>query len=171
VGELIVTGPGMMLGYYRNEAATAASFHGSWFRTGDLFRKDERGFFYMVGRAKDMVRRAGENIAAAEVEAVLRELPEVQEVAVIPVPDDMRDEEVKAYIVLRPGAYPEDLPLDRLFRHCADKLAPFKVPRYIEYRTDPLPKTASEKISKPALIAERQDLRATSWDRVEKRWR
>lgn len=171
VGDLVVTGPGMMLGYYRNEAATAASFHGSWFRTGDLFRQDERGFFYMVGRAKDMVRRAGESIASAEVEAVLRELPEVQEVAVIPVPDDMRGEEVKAYIVLRPGAHQDDLPPERLFSHCADKLAAFKVPRYIEYRTDPLPKTASEKISKPVLIGERPDLRASSWDRVESRWR
>jgi Acyl-CoA synthetases (AMP-forming)/AMP-acid ligases II len=95
-----------MKGYYRNPEATEAAFHGDWFRTGDLFRKDERGYLYIVGRLKDMVRRSGENIAARELEAVLNALPEVLESAVIPVPDDLRGEEVKACIVLKEGSQP-----------------------------------------------------------------
>ena len=84
VGELLVRGPGILRGYYRKPDATKAAFHGDWFRTGDLFRQDERGYFYIVGRVKDMIRRAGENIAAREVESVLCQLPEIAEAAAVP---------------------------------------------------------------------------------------
>lgn len=110
VGELLVRGPGILQGYYRKPEATAAAFWGDWFRTGDLFRQDERGYLYILGRTKDMVRRAGENIAAREVESILLELPEIAECAVVPVPDDTRGEEVKAYLVLQPGLTAADLP-------------------------------------------------------------
>ncbi len=171
VGELLVRGPGMLVGYYRKPEATAAAFHGEWFRTGDLATRDARGFFYIVGRLKDMIRRAGENIAANEVEAVLASLPGVAEAAAVPVPDETRGEEVKAYVVLQQGFTRQTLPPERILAHCAANLASFKIPRYIEYRDVPLPRTASEKIAKPSLIGEKTDLRAGCWDRVEARWR
>ena len=171
VGELLFRGPGMLKGYYRNPAATAAAFHGDWFRTGDLARQDARGYVYIVGRAKEMIRRAGENIAANEVEAVLGALDGVAEAAAVPVPDELRGEEVKVYVVLQQGFTPESVSPDRILAHCAANLASFKVPRYIEYRDGPLPRTASEKIAKPALIGEKSDLRAGCWDRVEGQWR
>lgn len=171
VGELLVRGPGMLAGYYRRPEATAAAFHGDWFRTGDLATRDARGYFFIVGRMKDMIRRAGENIAANEVEAILASLPGIAEAAVVPVPDEMRGEEVKAYVVLQQGFTRQTLPPERIVAHCAANLASFKIPRYFEYRDVPLPRTASEKISKPTLVQEKTDLRAGTWDRVESRWR
>ncbi|MGH6954026.1 MAG: AMP-binding protein, partial [Alphaproteobacteria bacterium] len=87
VGELWVTGPGILLGYYAKPEATAAALTDGWFHTGDLFREDRDGFYYLVGRMKEIVRRSGENVSAREVEAVLKALPEVLEAAVVPVPD------------------------------------------------------------------------------------
>jgi len=170
IGELVVRGPGILQGYYNNEAATRQAFHGDWFRTGDLFRQDERGFFYIVGRVKDMIRRAGENIAAREVEAVLRGLPEIAEAAAVPVPDPQRGQEVKVYLVLQPGLDKDALPFERVIAHCEANLARFKVPRYLAY-IDKLPKTPSEKIAKQVLIQGAADLRADAFDRVDGVWR
>ncbi|MGD0187967.1 MAG: AMP-binding protein [Roseiarcus sp.] len=150
IGELVVRGPGILQGYYNKPEATRAAFHGDWFRTGDLFRQDERGYFYIVGRVKEMIRRAGENISAREVEAVLRGLPEIVEAAAVPVPDETRGEEVKACVVLQPGLTRETVTPERIIAHCEAGLARFKVPRYIEYRSE-LPKTASDKIAKHLL--------------------
>jgi long-chain acyl-CoA synthetase len=169
VGELLVRGSGILLGYYRKPDATKSAFHGEWFRTGDLFRQDERGYFYIVGRVKDMIRRAGENIAAREVEAVICQLPQVAEAAAVPVPDETRGEEVKAYVVLQPGVTPGEMTPEAIVAHCGAALASFKVPRYIEYRAS-LPKTPSEKIAKHVLKAETPDLRRGSWDRTQGRW-
>ncbi|MSP88218.1 MAG: AMP-binding protein [Alphaproteobacteria bacterium] len=169
-GELLVRGPGILQGYYNNAKATAEAFHGDWFRTGDLFRQDERGYFYIVGRLKDMIRRAGENIAAREVEAVLRLLPEIAEAAALPVTDAQRGQEIKAILVLQPGLTPADLPLERVVAHCEANLARFKVPRYFSF-TDKLPKTPSEKIAKHVLTAGVADLRAGAFDRVDGVWR
>lgn len=169
-GELLFRGPGLLLGYYRKPEATAAAFHGEWFRTGDLAVQDERGFVTIVGRIKEMIRRAGENISAAEVESVLLVLPGVAEAAVVPVPDTLRGEEVKAYLVLQPGLTQEALPPERVIAHCTATLAPFKVPRYLEYRTRPLPRSTSGKVQKPQLAAEKPDLRAGSWDSAGGRW-
>ncbi len=171
LGELCFRGPGLLLGYWRRPEATAAAFHGEWFRTGDLAAMDERGYVYIKGRIKDMIRRAGENIAANEVEKVLTDIPGIAEAAAVPVPDALRGEEVKAYVVLADGHTPADLPPERILAHCAANLAVFKVPRYLEYRAQPLPRTASGKIRKPDLVAGIADLRAGSWDRVEGRWR
>ncbi len=166
VGELWVRGPGMLQGYWNKPEANAAAFPGDgWFRTGDLFRRDARGFHYIVGRVKDMIRRSGENIAAREVEAVLLQLDPVQEAAVIPVPDPDRGQEVKACLVLKPGFTPADLPPEAVFAHCLSGLARFKVPRFLEYRAS-LPKTPSEKVAKHVLIAERADLREGAVDRL-----
>jgi acyl-CoA synthetase (AMP-forming)/AMP-acid ligase II len=169
-GELWVKGPGLLHGYYKKPEANAESFRDGWFRTGDQFREDSRGFHTILGRFKDMIRRGGENIAAREVEAVLRMMPEVQDAAVIPVADDDRGEEVKAYVALMPGRSRADLPPERVFAHCASHLAPFKVPRYLEYR-DALPRTESGRVEKKKLIAETADLRAGSYDRRDKVWR
>lgn len=169
VGELQVRGPGMLQSYYKNPQATAAAFDGSWFRTGDLFRQDERGYFYIVGRVKDMIRRAGENIAAREVEAVINALPQVAESAALPVPDEVRGEEVKVYVTLREGFSPDDLPIASLIEHCTAKLARFKIPRYIAYHGT-LPKTPSGKIAKQQLKQGVEDLRTGSYDRIQEKW-
>ncbi|WP_439577081.1 class I adenylate-forming enzyme family protein [Elioraea sp.] len=166
VGELWIRGPGILKGYWNKPEATADAFRGDgWFRTGDLFRRDARGFHYIVGRLKDMIRRSGENIAAREVEAVLLQLDAVAEAAVIPVADADRGQEVKACLVLQPGLTPADLPPAQVFAHCARDLARFKVPRFLEYR-DALPKTPSQKVAKHVLLAERADLREGAIDRV-----
>ncbi|MBL8707407.1 MAG: acyl--CoA ligase [Rhodospirillales bacterium] len=153
IGELLVRGPGILKGYYNNPEATQKAFHGDWFRTGDLFRMDERGFFYIVGRIKDMIRRSGENIAAQEVEAVLNAFDAVAESAVVPVKDDMRGEELKAVVVWRDGVAGDDRDIESLLEYCRRNLAPFKVPRYVQCQTE-LPKTPSGKIAKHRIVHE-----------------
>ena len=169
-GELLVRGPGILLGYYRKPEATQEALRDGWFRTGDIFRKDARGFHFIVGRKKDMIRRAGENIAAGEVEAVLRTLPEIAEAAAVPVPDEQRREEVKIYVVLQPGVTRAALPPAAIIAHCERNLAKFKVPRYVAY-ADALPKTASGKNAKHLLVKDVADLRAGAFDRVDGIWR
>lgn len=170
VGEICVRGDGMMAGYYGLPEATEAAFHGDWFRTGDLGHVDRRGLYFLDGRIKDMVRRGAENISASEVEAVLRLLPQVQEAAIVAVPDPHTEEEVKAYIQLRVGERPEETPPKAIFDHCALHLAPFKIPRYIEYR-DSLPLTETARVRKKTLLAEKTDLRIGSFDRRLGEWR
>ena len=170
VGELWMRGPGMMLGYYGKPEANAESFREGWFRTGDLVRQDAQGFFYIVGRAKDMIRRSAENIAAREVEAVLRTHPDVREAVVVPVPDEYRGEEVKAYVQLMPGRTREEVPPEALFAHCREHLASFKVPRYLEYR-DAFSYGPADRVEKHRLVAETDDLRQNSYDRVDGVWR
>ena len=169
VGEIRVRGPGMLQGYYGMPEATAAVFDGDWFRTGDLGWVDGAGLFHLVGRSKDMVRRGGENVSAVEVETVLRQLPGVVEAAVVPVPDPVTEEEVKAYVQLLPGVTPEALPPERILEHCAGRLAPFKVPRYLEYR-EGFPLTESFRVQKKKLLAEKADLRSGSYDRRLGAW-
>ena len=170
IGELIVRGSGILKGYFNQPAATRDAFYGDWFRTGDLFRQDERGYLFIVGRVKEMIRRSSENIAAREVEAVLKDMPEIVEAAVLGVPDEIRKEEVKAYVILKPGLTPEDVPPQAIIDHARKQLAAFKVPRYIEYRSE-FPRTPSNKIRKPELQKEKPDLRCDSWDRVDGVWR
>ncbi|MGF7162961.1 crotonobetaine/carnitine-CoA ligase [Rhodoligotrophos appendicifer] len=168
-GELQIRGPGILLGYHNKPEATTAAFDDGWFRTGDLARQDEEGFYYIVGRLKDMIRRAGENIAASEVESVLRSAPQIVEAAAVPVPDEMRGEEVKAFIVLGDGFTADTVPPKEIFDFCAQKLARFKVPRYLAYR-GPLPKTPSEKIAKQVLLREEEASPSATYDFVENRW-
>ena len=162
-GELAIRGPGIFAGYWNRPEATAEAFHGEWFRTGDVFRRDAEGYFTIVGRTKDMVRRAGENIAAREVEAVLRNMPEIEDAAVLGVPDPLRGEEVLACLL---PAVPADASLlQRAMAHAAAELASFKVPRYWVWVTE-LPRTPSGKIAKGVLAGEREGLRARAFDRV-----
>jgi acyl-CoA synthetase (AMP-forming)/AMP-acid ligase II len=164
-GEALIRGPGMFRGYFNRPDATAEALRDGWYHTGDLVRQDQRGFVYFLGRKKDIVRRSGENIAAAEVEAVLRLLPKVKDSAVIPVPDEIRGEEVKAYVLLVDGTTPADLPPEEIVRHCEERLAAFKVPRYLEYRTGDFPRTPSMKVQKQDLKAEKSDHTQGVWDR------
>lgn len=170
IGELVLRGPGLMLGYYNRPEANRDSFFGDWFRTGDLFRQDAEGYFYIVGRLKEMVRRAGENIAAREVETVLRNMAEIEEVAVVAVPDELRGEEVKAYVLPASGIDGDDELIGRIATHCQANLAAFKIPRYIAF-VDDIPRTASQKVAKKALTTGVADLRLGAFDRVEGIWR
>ncbi|CEJ11864.1 Long-chain-fatty-acid--CoA ligase [bacterium YEK0313] len=166
-GELWVRGRSILKGYWNKPEANAEVFRdGGWFRTGDVFEVDEHGFLWLVGRIKDMIRRSSENIAAREVEAVVRELPEVEDCAAVPVPDARRGEEVKIYVQLKAGLGPEHLPFERLRDHCRSGLAAFKVPRYYAY-VDGFPRTVSNKIEKRNLVAGVEDLRRGAWDAEE----
>ena len=156
--------------WFMNRAATAAVFRNGWLHTGDIVRRDERGRFHYVSRMKDMIRRSGENIAAAEVEEVIMRHPGVRLAAVLAVEDDLRGEEVMAYVVPGDGVAREEVSPAVLCAFCAERLARFKVPRYWKYRDD-LPRTPSERIRKEALREERQDPTTGAWDRVEGRWR
>lgn len=169
VGELVVRGEPMMLGYWKNPEATAAAMAGGWMHTGDLAYKDSKGYFHWAGRLKDMVRRSGENISSVEVEGVLMEHPQIKLAAVVAVPDALRGEEVKAYIVLQPGVARRDCTPEGILDWASGKLAYFKLPRFIEY-VDDLPRTPSEKIAKHVLIKAKKDLRQSSYDAVEKTW-
>ena len=170
IGELWVSGPGIMWGYYKRPAANAEVFRGEWFRTGDYFRQDEAGYYYIVGRMKDTVRRSGENIAAREVEAVLNEMEQILESAIVPVPDEKRGEEVKAYIRLREGVERTACDPETIVAHCRRHLAAFKVPRYLAY-VDDFPRTPTGKVSKPRLVEGVADLRIAAYDRADSIWR
>jgi crotonobetaine/carnitine-CoA ligase len=165
VGELRLRGPGMMEGYLHDPEATASFFRDGWAHTGDLVEINDRGFIIFRGRLKEMIRRGGENISQAEVEFVLRSHEDVLDCAVAPVPDDVLGEEGKAYVVLLPGRRADPAGLCDFL---AGKLAPFKVPRYWEFRPD-LPRTPSERISKGELERDR-GWRKGTYDAREGAW-
>ena len=161
VGELVRIGPGTMKEYYNDPEETEKAFKGGWLHMGDSGYRDEDGHFYFVDRIKDIVRRGGENISSREVENVLVQHPGVALAAVIQVPDPIRIEEVKAYIVPKPG---EKVTAEDIWLFCEPKLADFKIPRYIEFR-DEFPMTATHRVKKNILRAEKEDLIKGSHDR------
>jgi crotonobetaine/carnitine-CoA ligase len=167
---MVLRGPGMMDGYFDDDPATNQAFRGGWFHTGDLVRQDHDGRIFYLGRIKDTVRRSGENISSAEVEGVLIEHPDVAAAACVPVPDDLRGEEVKMYVVLRPGADPVSTQPTGLAEWCGARLAYFKVPRYWSY-VDDLPRTPSERVAKSVLIQGVDDLRLGAFDISDGQWR
>jgi crotonobetaine/carnitine-CoA ligase len=170
VGELWVRGRSLMQGYWKRPEVNADHFVDGWYRTGDLFTRDGNGFYYYRGRSKDMIRRNAENVAAREVETVLREMDEIEEAAVVAVPDDLKGEEVKAYILLRPGVERGSVSPARILEHCAGRLARFKIPRYIAF-VDSFPMTMSNRVEKKVLVTGVPDLRADAYDADENRWR
>jgi carnitine-CoA ligase len=163
-GEILIRAPGLMDGYLNRPEATAEMLRGDWLHSGDLGRRDERGFMYFLGRKKDIIRRSGENVAAAEVEQLLRSHPQILETAVIPVVDELRGEEVKAFISLVEGVSPADLPEAEIVEFCRGRLARYKVPRYVEFRAE-LPRTPSMRVKKSELIGEEGAEGAPGWDR------
>jgi carnitine-CoA ligase len=164
-GEITLKAPGLMQGYWNQPDATAEVFRDGWFRTGDIGRRDEHGFLFFMGRKKDIIRRSGENVAAAEVEELLRSHGAILEAAVVPVPDELRGEEVKAYVALVEGGGQEKLGPDEIVEFCAQRLSKHKVPRYIEYRTEPFPQTPSMRVKKSELLAEPPSRSVEVWDR------
>ena len=142
-GELLIRGPIVPMGYYGNETATKEAFdEDGWFRTGDVATRDEDGFLWVVDRKKDMINTAGFNVYPAELERVLAAHPDVSMAAVGGVPDREKGELAKAYIVPRPGAEPT---VDSIVAHCRKHLAPYKVPRQIQFVPD-LPVNSTGKI-------------------------
>jgi crotonobetaine/carnitine-CoA ligase len=161
VGELKVAGvPGisLMAGYLDDPDATGAVMQSGWLSTGDLVRRDPDGLISFVGRTRDMIKRAGENVAAGEVESVLLEHPLVMDAAVVGVPDSMRDEEIVAFVVPAPG---QELDGEELRDWCGERLAAFRVPSHISIERE-LPRTAVGKVQKHELRAAWEGVRGGS---------
>ncbi len=149
-GEVVLRGPKVFKGYWRDPEATSTAFAGGWFHTGDVGVKDEDGFVYIVDRLKDMIVSGGENIAGSEVERVLYEHDAVVEAAVVGRPDDRWGEVPVAYVVLAPEA---TVTPDELIEHCREQLAKFKVPKAVTV-IDALPRNPSGKVLKRELRAQ-----------------
>jgi acyl-CoA synthetase (AMP-forming)/AMP-acid ligase II len=146
-GEIVLRGPKVFKGYWRDPEATAAAFAGGWFHTGDIGMRDEDGYLFIVDRLKDMIVSGGENIAGSEVERVLYEHDSVLEVAVVGRADERWGEVPVAFVVLRPGTAATP---DELVEHCRAQLAKFKVPKDVVF-LDALPRNPSGKVLKREL--------------------
>jgi long-chain acyl-CoA synthetase len=146
VGDILVRSASVMAGYWRKPEATAEVMRGDWYLTGDLGYRDEESYLYLVDRAKDMIISGGENIYSTEVEDALASHPAVEEVAVFGVPDPRWGESVYAVVFTR-----QPVTAEELVAHCRQRIAGFKVPRHVELRTEPLPKSAAGKILKREL--------------------
>lgn len=148
VGEIVISGPNVMKGYYElpreNENAFTEADGNRWFHTGDLGYRDEDNFFYVVDREKHMIVTGGYNVYPREVEELLFEHPDVEEAAVVGVPDERKGETVKAYVVTQPDA---TVSPDEIREYCLENLAEYKHPRVVKF-VDELPRTASGKVQK-----------------------
>jgi acyl-CoA synthetase (AMP-forming)/AMP-acid ligase II len=153
VGEVVIRGPNVMAGYWNKPEQTAAALADGWYRTGDLGYMDEEAYVYLVDRAKDMIVSAGENVYSTEVEDVLYRHPAVLEAAVFGVPDPRWGEAVHAVVVPRAGV---EVTEAELIAHCRESIAGYKVPKRIDLRAEPLPKSGAGKVLK-------RELRAPFW--------
>lgn len=153
-GEIIIRNPATMIGYLKNPKKTGETKRDGWIYTGDLGYQDEDGYFFFVGRKKEVIRRRGELISPAEIESIIKGHPNVLESAVIGVPSGLGtgEEEVKAYVRLKPG---ETLESQDIISWCLGKLTEFKTPRFLEFRDD-FPKNAMGRIQKSLLKAEKK---------------
>lgn len=148
-GELLVRGPAVFAGYFRDDEATAAAFEDGWLRTGDYVERDAEGYYRVVDRLDDMFVSGGENISPAEVEAALLSHPDVLDAAVVGVPDKRWGRVGHAFVVRRPGA---ELTAEALVGYCRTRLASFKAPREVTF-LDALPRTPLHKLRRRALVA------------------
>jgi len=146
-GELAISGPHVTTGYWKNPDATAGALRGEWFHTGDIARKDADGFYYIVGRLKDMIISGGENIYAAEVEGVFREHPDLHDAALVGQPDVQWGEIGVLFIVLRPGSLVDER---QLLAFAGERLARYKLPRKLIV-VDALPYSPYGKVQKTEL--------------------
>ncbi|MBP7766292.1 MAG: long-chain fatty acid--CoA ligase [Deltaproteobacteria bacterium] len=146
-GEILIKGPTIMQEYWQNPEETANQLKDGWLSTGDIAQMDEDGYFYIVDRKKDMIIAGGFNIYPREVDEVLYQHPKIAEAVSAGVPDTYRGETVKAFIVLKPGVEATD---KEIIAFCKEKLAPYKVPKLVEFRKE-LPKSAVGKILRKIL--------------------
>jgi long-chain acyl-CoA synthetase len=146
VGDILVRSASVMAGYWHKPEATAEVMRGEWYLTGDLGYRDDEGYLFLVDRAKDMIVSGGENIYSTEVEDALASHPAAEEVAVFGVPDPRWGESVYAVVSVR-----QPVTAEELVAHCRQRIAGFKVPRHVELRSEPLPKSAAGKILKREL--------------------
>ena len=153
IGELIVKGPNVMLGYLGMPEATASALKDGWFYTGDLARMDEEGYIYIVDRKKDMILVGGYNVYPREVEEVLYQHPAIVETAVVGIPDTEYGEIVKAFVVTND----EGITMEEILYFCQDKLAKYKLPKQVEFMKE-LPKNSTGKILRRALLVERVEV-------------
>jgi fatty-acyl-CoA synthase len=156
MGEIVVRSPAVMVGYWNNPEATAQAIRDGWLHTGDLGVLDEQGLLTFVDRMKDIIISGGLNISAAEVERAVAEYPGVEEVVVIAAPDPKFAETPMAVIYAARGVQVADL-----IRHCNERLADYKVPRYVVFEDEPLPRLPTGKLSKPALRLKYREIVAT----------
>jgi long-chain acyl-CoA synthetase len=150
VGEIVLRGPNVMKGYYKNDVATREAFRSGWFHTGDLGYRDEDGYFYVVDRKSDMIIRGGENIYPREIDEVLYQHPGVKDAATVGVHDELYGEEVKAFIVMRDG---QTVTEQEITDFCRERLADYKCPKSIEFVED-IPKGPTGKLLKRELMSE-----------------
>lgn len=155
VGELLIKGPQVMKGYWNNPVETKNTLKDGWFYTGDLAVMDKDGYFYIVGRKKEMIIFGGFNVYPQEVEGVLYSHPQIQEAAVVGLPDEVNGEIAKAYIVPKEDC---ELNLDEIRAFCYTKLTPYKVPRLFEVK-ESLPRNGVGKLLKRTLIQEEKEKR------------
>lgn len=158
IGEVVVRGPNVMLGYWNKPEQTAAVLKEGAYWTGDLGYMDADGFVYLVDRSKDMIVTGGENVYCTEVEEVLYKFPAILEAAVFGVPDEKWGEAVWAVIVPRPGS---EIEVEAVLGFCRINIASYKVPKGIDVQTDPLPKSGPGKVLK-------RELRAPFWKDQER---
>ncbi|HEX5706919.1 MAG TPA: long-chain-fatty-acid--CoA ligase [Pyrinomonadaceae bacterium] len=151
-GEIVLRGPNIFKGYYKNEEATRRAFRSGWFHTGDVGYKDSDGFLFIVDRKSDMIIRGGENIYPREIDELLYSHPAVAEAAAVGVPDELYGEEVAAYVVLREGANAAE---EELIEFCRAHLADYKCPKTLHV-VDSLPKGPTGKVLKRELTRLRQ---------------
>jgi long-chain acyl-CoA synthetase len=149
-GELLVRGPQIMRGYWRNQQETQAVLKDDWLHTGDIVRRNSHGFFFLVDRKKDMIKSRGENVYPREVEEILVRHEAVKESVVVGIPHQKFGEAVKAYVVLNEG---RSVTQEILIAFCRDWLAPFKVPIAVEFRSD-LPRNIVGKLLRRQLREE-----------------
>jgi long-chain acyl-CoA synthetase len=157
-GEICIRGPQVMQGYWNRPEETAQMLRGGWLHTGDIGVMDEDGYFSVVDRAKDMIIASGYKIFPREVEEVLYAHPKVAEAVLVGVPDEYRGEAPKAFLVLKPG---QQATAEEIIAYCKERLAPYKVPKYVEFRSE-LPKTMIGKVLRRALREEEAAKRAGS---------
>lgn len=160
-GEIVQQDPALMTGYHGQPDKTDEAMVDGWFYTGDYGKLDEDGFLYFLDRKKDIVRRAGENISSFEVESVVKAMDAVDEVAVIPSPDEFYTEVVKALIRVKDD---EDLSPAEIVDHCRGELASFKIPQYVEF-VEEFPYTPTGKIQKQKLRERERETEPDHWDR------
>jgi long-chain acyl-CoA synthetase len=155
-GELIIKGPQVMKGYWNRPDETEITLRQGWLYTGDIAKMDEDGFTYIVDRKKEMIIAGGYNIYPREIEEVLFEHPKVLEAAAIGIPDEYRGETVKIFVVLKPG---QVATAEEFIEYCRTKLAKYKVPKFVEFRSE-LPKSIIGKVLRRILAEEERNKRA-----------